>query len=219
MLKYSELDRGEFREKNLDRDIYFTDRYFELKQLFSFSHQIEIISNLKPTSILEVGVGNGFTSTYLRKAGYDIVTVDINESLNPDICAPLSELESCLNGRRFDLVVCCEVLEHMPFDQFESNLVVLKAIGDRLFMTLPNHKRYFGFGGVLTLPKIKPIEINFHFGTRLLANLPKEHFWEIGYSRETTLKSITRILRTFYKTVETKNIASNPYHRCFFGTS
>jgi SAM-dependent methyltransferase len=210
--------RGSARERSLTRDIYFSDSYFELKQLFSLAHQIEKIHKLRPSSILEVGIGNGFTSSYLRRAGYDVVTADINPALEPDICAPLDELEAHLDGRRFDLVVCCEVLEHMPFEKFPGNLSILKAVGDRLFMTLPNHRKYFGFGGLVRLPKRKAIEINFQLPIRLGKILPMEHFWEVGHDPKTDLKSIVNELQYLYENVNTGTFTTNPYHRYFIAT-
>ncbi len=208
-------DRGIARESSLSRSVYFSDGYFELKQLFSLSHQIEKIYKLRPESILEIGIGNGFTSSFLRKAGFDIVTADINPALAPDICAPLDQLESQLNGRRFDLVVCCEVLEHMPFEQFSSNISMLRALGDRLFMTLPNYRKYFGFAGLLRIPRRKPIEISLQLSTSFGRMLPPEHYWEIGHSSETRLPKIVSSILTQYKTLETGNFPTNSYHRYF----
>lgn len=215
MVETTDSGRGAERESSLSRSVYFSERYFELTQLFSLSHQIEKIHKLRPKDVLEIGVGNGFTSSFLRKAGYDIVTADINPALEPDICAPLVELESHLDGRRFDLVVCCEVLEHMPFEMFPSNLAALKALGDRLFMTLPNHRKYFGIGGVLRIPRLKPVELSLHLSTRLTKRLPSEHFWEVGHSRETSLSGILSIIKDKYKKVEYGNFSSKPYHRYF----
>jgi hypothetical protein len=215
MSKDNAHTRGSNRERNLPREAYFSDGYFELKQLFSLAHQIEKIHALRPASILEVGIGNGFTSMYLRRAGYNVVTSDINPELEPDICAPLDELQKSLDGRRFDLVVCCEVLEHMPFDQFTKNLSILRAVGDRLFMTLPNHRKYFGFGGLLRLPKKKPIEVNLQVSTRLGKRLPAEHFWEVDYDKTTSLPSIISELNKIYSSVETGVFSTNSYHRYF----
>src|SRR5690606_25285672 len=126
---------------------YYSDDYFGLSQLCSMSQQIHEIHSLKPTNILEIGIGNGFTSAILKRAGYPVTTVDINPELEPDICAPLDEVAPLIEGMRFDLVVCCEVLEHMPYEQFGPNLNHLRKFGDRLFITLPNYRAPIGFGG------------------------------------------------------------------------
>src|SRR5690606_9829851 len=124
--------RGLERERTLPRDVYFSDQYFSMQQLCSLSHQINLIHCLRPKNILEIGIGNGFTSSFLRRAGYAVTTVDINPELEPDICAPLDQVGAYLNGEKVDLVVCCEVLEHMPWSDFESNINHLRSFGDRL---------------------------------------------------------------------------------------
>lgn len=91
--------RGAQREMSLSRETYFSELYFSEPQLFSMGNQLAAIHQLKPQSIIEIGIGSGFTSSFLKGAGYDITTVDINESLRPDICCPLHLLPNVLKGR------------------------------------------------------------------------------------------------------------------------
>lgn len=207
--------KGEAREKSLPLDVYFSGNYFSLPTLFSLSQQIHGIHAMKPKSILEIGPGNGLVSSFLKRSGVDVVTVDINPALEPDICAPLSEIRQHLDGRRFDMVVCCEVLEHMPFEQFEGNVQTMREIGDRLFMTLPNYRKSFGFGGIVRLPMrpAKPFGMYLtYWRNRKLAD---EHFWEIGYSKECSLGALMTILRRYYNNIETKKFEMNAYHQAF----
>lgn len=209
------LARGESREKSVAREEYFSAGYFAHAQLLSLSQQIHDIYALQPTSILEIGPGNGFVSTYLRRAGFEVVTADINPALEPDICAPLSEIPQHLNGRRFDLVVCCEVLEHMPFEQFEPNIKTLRTLGDRLYMTLPNYRKAFGIGGLLRLPRMPHKAFSWYFTFRQKRKLTDQHFWEVDYSPECRLPEIVSILKRHYPSVVTERYALNAYHQAF----
>ena len=141
--------RGTERERDLDRDVYFSDSYFSMDQLCSFAHQLNFIHSMRPTSAIEIGLGNGFVSTFLRRAGIPVITADINAALEPDICAPLGEVSSHIESLR-DVVICCEVLEHMPLEELDANLDHLRSLGDRLFLTLPNSYRSWGFSGPST---------------------------------------------------------------------
>lgn len=209
--------RGRSREASLSRDRYFSDRYFSLKQLFALSHQLHEIHALKPADILEIGPGNGFVSSFLRRAGYDVVTADINAELSPDICASIEELPSHLEGRVFDLVVCCEVLEHIPFAEFEDNIRTMSTVGRRLYLTIPDCRRVFGFGGVLRLPKWAPPLLNRYVETSSTIGIARSHYWEIGSSPETSAKNIRSILEKYYTDVQSERFALNPYHVRFSG--
>jgi len=209
-------NKCESRECSLDKYMYYSDNYFRLNQLCSFAHQINDIHRLNPASILEIGIGNGFTSSFLRRAGFDIVTVDINPELEPDICSPISRLKPLLGDRSFDLVVCCEVLEHMPFEDFELSLEVFRSVGQRLYMTLPNYKRVYGVGGFINLPKVYGLSFRAQFELPNRKTLSEEHFWEVGSSPTTTKREVIKRLGKFYRQIDTQRYALNPYHLSFY---
>lgn len=205
--------KGKDREAGLGRDAYFSDGYFSLHQLCSFAHQINLIYSLGPHSFLEVGMGNGFISTYFKNSGIDVTTVDINPELKPDICCDLQSLASILSGS-FDAVSCCEVLEHMPWQHFDENISVLRKYSKNLFLTLPYGRRVFGVGGFSRLPRNKIV--GFWFTLPILKKaLPSEHFWELDYSRETTIKAVLGVLGKYYSNVNHGIFQLNPYHRYF----
>lgn len=207
--------RGDVRERNLGREVYYSENYFALHQLCSFAHQLHDIYRIGPKSVLEVGIGNGFTSTFLKRAGFDITTVDINRALEPDVCASIDEMPSRLGGMQFDLVVCCEVLEHMPFDFFDQNLEILRSFSKNLYLTLPSYKRVFGFGGLLRIPKVGARNVSLFFEFPINKQLDREHYWEVGSSADTSVDALRQILWKRYKEVTTRRYALNPYHRSF----
>jgi hypothetical protein len=205
--------KGELREKSLRREEYYSSEYFDVPQLCSFAQQINFINSLRPASILEVGIGNGFVSTFLKMAGYDVVTADINLALNPDVCSDLSSLRSKIDRKIFDLVVCCEVLEHMPLSDFSANVDHLASLGNRVFITLPTCRRTFGFGGLLRLPKTKPRLVDFSFS--LPSNQPFSdgpHFWEVGSEKDSENSSLISVLKEKFQRVRSGRFALNPYH-------
>lgn len=206
--------KGIAREEALNRSEYFSDNYFSIRSLSSQSQQIHDIFNLKPKKIIEIGIGNGYTSTFLRLAGFDITTADINPNLKPDIVCSLDQLKNFTNKTNFDLAVCCEVLEHMPFEEFETNIAYLKELGNNLYLTLPNFKRSFGIGGFLILPKFLG-RVNLYLKSSFLKKLPDEHFWEVGYNRSTSQNEIRKILQKYYRNVAISSYTLNPYHISF----
>jgi SAM-dependent methyltransferase len=184
-------------------------------QLCSFAHQINDIYKFNANKILEVGIGNGFVSTYLKRAGYDVTTVDINCELGPDLCLPISELEEKLHGKSFDLVVCCEVLEHMPFSEFLDSIRIFRKLSSQLYLTLPNYNKVFGIGGFLGIPKIGtfPVEVMLELPSRKI--LDKSHFWEINSSKQTSRNNIVKLLGNHYESISVKRYSLNPCHIAF----
>lgn len=211
----ADMARGTERERDLAREVYFSDGYFSMPQLCSFAHQLNFIHTMRPKSAIEIGLGNGFVSTYLRRAGVPIITADINPALEPDICAPLAEVRNHI-AQPADLVICCEVLEHMPLAELDANLDHLRGLGDRLFLTLPNSYRSWGVSGLAFLPKLGGglFDLNFNIPwKRPIAGGP--HFWEVGHSAACTRAAIVKRLRARYRSVRSGRFALNPYHVWF----
>ncbi len=214
------LIKGAEREKSIEKNAYLNASYFDLRQLCTYAHQINDIYNLHLNQILEIGIGNGFTSHYLKNAGFDVMTVDINCKLNPDLCCGIDEVEDHVKGKKFDLVVCCEVLEHLPFSEFESILKIFRRLSKNLYITLPNYNRVFGFGGFVKLLPKKVFSLKeFMIEVPNTKKLDYEHFWEVGSSNETKKKQIKNILEKYYANVECKRYALNSYHIAFTASS
>lgn len=126
-------------------------------------------------SVLEIGVGSGFTANYLRSKGIDVTTLDIDEEKSPDICANVVTYEF---PHIYDHILAFEVFEHIPFEEFQRLLPkVARASRKYLFCSVPlNDKillriivkfwRLRERGLELTRPKRK-ITAPFHF-------------WEVG---------------------------------------
>jgi hypothetical protein len=211
----SEQIKGAEREKTLDPAAYRSDRYLSLRQLCSLATQVHLITALHPGTVLEVGIGNGFTSTFLRRLGIDVLTVDINPALCPDVTSSIAELPSNIAKRAFDVVVCCEVLEHIPFDQFEESLEIFRSYSRRLFLTLPSYSSWVGFSGFVRLPFVDTL-INIGAKVRRPKDLSAEaHFWELGSSARTSRAEIGLLLAKRYGTVDHGVFRLNRYHEYF----
>jgi SAM-dependent methyltransferase len=99
-----------------------------------------IVRDLHPTSALDAGCAMGFLVEELRKRGVDASGIDISEyaiskadeSIREQVrVASLSEPL----GRRYDLVVCIEVLEHIPAAEADTAIANLCAASDRILLS------------------------------------------------------------------------------------
>lgn len=192
---------------------YFERGYDSGRRFISYWHQINEIMGLNPESVLEVGIGNGFVSNYLRERGLNITTLDIRKELSPDIVA--SVLDMPLNDNSFDIVACYEVLEHMGYDRFITALSEINRVCRRnAIISLPEQKRAFrllvdipALGGIkwmISMPRLKDKKLD-----------PIYHSWEIGCRGYPLKRIVADMKRTGFFLSNTYRVFENPFHRYF----
>ena len=102
-----------------------------------------IVRELQPGSVLDVGCAIGLLVEALRLRGVEAYGVDVSEyaisQVHPsirDFCRLGLATESF--GRRYDLIVCIEVLEHLPPEQAQAAVANFCRHADRvLFSSSP----------------------------------------------------------------------------------
>ena len=104
--------------------------------------------------MLEIGVGNKLVSDYLKKIGLRVTTCDFDISLKPDVVADVSNLP--FKESSFDLVLCAQLLEHLPFGKFSKALREIRRVCKKsAIITLPHFSitnLYFGLKLILFIP-------------------------------------------------------------------
>lgn len=186
------------------------------RRFISYWHQVYEALALEPKTMLEVGIGNGFVSRYLKGEGINITTCDINKDLNPDYVSSVTQLP--FQNNSFHLVMACEILEHMPYQETLKALGELARVSSQwVLISLPDATRTFRIE--LPIPKIGK--------WKKLITLPKRnppahvvtdkegHHWEIG-KKDYPLNRITRDMEKAGLAVKkTYRIFEFPYHRFF----
>lgn len=193
---------------------YDSKGYDNLERMQSYLEQIRIIISLNPAQLLEIGTGNGFVSSYLKKKGFNVTTCDIDEKLNPDKAGSVLALP--FSDSSFDLVVCFQVLEHLPFSDVTKALSEISRVTKQLaIISLPDFERcykfYLGknssnyFKKYLVIPRrIKPEH-----------KFDGEHYWEIGKRGFSLQEVIKEIEKSNLGIIRTYRIFGNAYHRIF----
>lgn len=99
-----------------------------------------IVRNLHPSSVLDAGCAMGFLVEALHKRGVEAWGVDISEYAISrvdesvrDRCRVASLTEPL--DRRYDLIACIEVLEHIPPAEADAVLANLCGATDRLLVS------------------------------------------------------------------------------------
>jgi hypothetical protein len=102
-----------------------------------------IVQDIRPATVLDAGCAMGFLVEALRQRGVECWGVDVSEfaiqSVHPDV-RPYCRVGSVVEpfDRRYDLIVCIEVLEHMPARDSERAIEnFCYHTGDVLFSSTP----------------------------------------------------------------------------------
>lgn len=192
--------------------------YLTKYRLISYYNQKRIINSLGKNvkSILEIGIFNSLFSEILTKEGYQVTRADFDVNLDPDIVCDLrSDFE--IPKDKFDAIVLFQVLEHIPYDDFEKAVKKLaEATKKFVVISLPYNSEYL------------TVQFRFSFAKRprsLLLQIPKfwsskprthdEHYWEIGLKGYPKKRIISSLEQSGLKLRREYQDPLHPYHYFF----
>jgi ubiquinone/menaquinone biosynthesis C-methylase UbiE len=146
-----------------------------------------------PNNVLEIGLDKGIVSLILKNFGFSVTTLDHSKKLCPDIVASVTDMP--LDDGSFDMVLCCEVLEHIPYSDFEKALrEIYRVTCKHLIITLPDKDRFYSIAAKLPLMnRVRRLCVECPFLFPKKHKYDGEHYWEIGkkgYSLGRICKSI-----------------------------
>jgi len=179
--------------------------------------------SLKNKSALDVGCGGGLLSEALAKEGADVTAIDLSADLIDAAKAHANQSELNIDyqhrriseqaelDKRFDVVTCLEMLEHVddPTTIIEQCVRCLKPGGSLFVSTINRHPRAFVYGimaaeyllGLLPMGThhykqfIKPSELN---RAAVSAGLTRQHIAGLTYSLQEPHCTITKDLSINY---------------------
>lgn len=151
-------------------------KYENPQRWTSYYYQADLVRSFQPKTALEVGVGHGVVRDAVRSMGISLQTLDIDPDLQPDIVGSVEAIP--LADASVDVVLCAEVLEHLPFDRFEQCVKEIARVSkEGAVISLP----HWGYTMrlILSLPLVKIEWVKkLPFTTRIPPN--GVHCWEIG---------------------------------------
>jgi len=145
-------------------------------------------------NLLEIGVGSGFCSHYLRGKGINITTLDIDKEKSPDIVADVCKFELTSD---YDHILAFEVFEHFPFENLKSVLNMLhKHCRKNLFVSLPINRKLYLCEIDIRIAKIGKCKLIIPLPKFIKCRKPTEyHHWEINLNKEYSLRNIISLFK------------------------
>ena len=198
--------------KKPKRENYFKG-YDTLYRWFSYWWQIDAVTQLDQKKILEVGVGNGTVSDYLKKHGFEVTTGDINPRLKPDRVVDVAALP--FKDHSYDLVLCCEVLEHLPFAKVKKAFKEMNRVTKK-YAVISIFAANLGASFIAKIPLLRLI--HFHLKVPLFwqkHNFDGDHYWAIGKKKYPVSKVRRAIRESGFKIIEESFPPLNLHHHFF----
>jgi len=191
---------------------YRFEKYGGTSRFASYAYQIAEILKTAPNDVLEIGVGDAVVGSYIKRQSTIRYTwADIAEDLRPDVVADVRALP--FGDNSFDTVCAFEVLEHIPFADFEKALSELARVAKKyVLISLPH------FGPpvkiLLKIPFLPEIKLAFKFPFHPEHHFNGQHYWEIG-KRGYSPARIRKILSKYGAVTNEFVPFENQYHHFF----
>lgn len=214
---------GSFKTQ-VNKSHYFWE-YDNLQRFISYYYQIHLVRSLQIKSILEIWIGNKTVANYLSFSKYEVTTCDFDDGLDPDYVADIRNLPFQKNT--FDVVMACEVLEHIPFIDLQKSLSELYRISSQyVIISIPYNS--YSFEVLLRFPLIKKILTRLWFSKmsyyiRFFLRIPIffksfnfnwQHYWELG-AKGSSLRRVRLIIEDKFVIQNEVTPIMNPYHYFF----
>ncbi len=166
--------------KQVDKEHYKFEKYCYPDRWASYYYQLHTLTECSPSSILEVGVGDGVIKQYIQNnTSIDYKNIDIADDLHPDILGSVESIPVPENS--FDVVCAFEVLEHLPFEKLEKCIEEMKRVSKKhVIISIPHFGPPIKFS--IKIPFLSEIRFAFKIPFYKKHIFNGQHYWEVGKS-------------------------------------
>ncbi len=203
-------------EKQVNKEHYRFENYCSYHRFTSYWHQLNEVISIKPQSLLEIGIGDGVFSSYIKNnTNITYKSCDIDPDMKPDILSSIDDIS--VTDESFDIVCAFQVLEHLPYEKFVYSLNEMSRISKKyIILSLPFYGKLVTFG--LKIPGIKKISLQYRVPHNLLSIkhiFNGQHHWEIGKKGYSIQKIKKDIKSADLKIIKSYSSPDYPYHHFF----
>ena len=175
------------KELNLSN---FINTYYQFRDL-------QALGNLH--RILVIGPGQGLDTHVFRWRGYEVTTLDIDNTFQPDVIGSVHDM-SMFSDAQFDAVTASHVIEHQAEAYLNQSLGEIARVGRYALIYLPvagRHAQLRFTPGFLGIDWAVTFDL-FNYFHRPDGATPRyclqQHFWEVGM-RNWRVKDVARRLQ------------------------
>lgn len=212
--------------------------WISYKTLQSHFMQIYLTLKLRAKDVLEIGVLRKIVTSILNQY-CNLTTLDFKEEFNPDLLIDITDFKQLdtIKNNAFDLILLCEVLEHVPYERIDKILQILKKKTRKyLIISVPNQTTYvnltfFNHSSRIVLKRLKDY-LNLFFMTignlvsRLDYRFRKKyrkyksegtffpHYWELGVDKY-SVNSFKTLLERYFIIIREERLREHPFHHFF----
>lgn len=206
---------------------YDFEKYVDKLRWSSYYAQIvelnKILSEEKEAEILYIGKGDGIVPLNMehifgRRA--HIYTCDFAEDLAPDYVCDIRNITNVID-KKFDIIFCCQVLEHIEWNDFSLCIQQLSQIcRGKIVISLPQRKRCLS-----VIFRNEREVLNFFLPClsfeALYYKVKKwkfngEHYWEAN-TKGMPKRKIREEIQKYFQIENEYTLVDNPYHWFIIG--
>ena len=162
----------------VDKSHYAFGKYAFEGRFVSYYWQLKEVLALNPGSVLEAGAGDRVFGNFIKdNTAVAYTCVDIAEDLRPDVVGSVLALP--FRDKSHDVVCAFEVLEHLPFEQFDKAMSELARVArTHVVISIPHFGPTLSFS--LKIPFITQIRFAFKIPFPKKHMFNGQHYWELG---------------------------------------
>lgn len=212
--------------------------WISYKTLQSHFMQIYLTIKLKAKDVLEIGVLRRIVTSILSQY-CNLTTLDFKEEFNPDLLIDITNLKQLdtIENNAYDLILLCEVLEHISYDKIDKILQILKKKTRKyLIISVPNQTAYVNLKFFIGTDRavFKKLKNYFNLFCIKMGNIISgldyiirkkhkkfkaegtffPHCWELGVDKY-SVNSFKTLLEKYFIIIREERLREHPFHHFF----
>lgn len=193
---------------------YYDILLYDTKRRFiSYWYQITETLALNPENVLEVGVGAGFVQRYLSQLNIPVTSLDSDSNLRPNVVGSI--IQTPFADKQFSVVMACEVLEHMPYEDAVHALKEIARITKYAVISIPNNTPWYKID--INVPVFGRKKWFYTRNKIIKHDFTKDsrgHFWEIG-TNTYPLSRVEADVQKYFSILKSYRVTEHPAHHFF----